>query len=222
MRPICAGWPKPRHRPRIDPPAAPARTEAGHIGFGSRLRKHRRRSQHIGGIENLLHIGDLVCILEKRRVLLRRNVSKHRISRPEVVIGARLQSEQQQIVVQVVDCRASEFHHVSGLVLFAGSLVVLQPIVAVLLVVYFRANRRCALQRFWKSLQLVRCFETGCEHSLDFVAMVLIEFSYPDNNVGHLRSILLRRYDGDKATAAMGHVDVARRPSDHAVHTNVL
>ena len=52
--------------------------------------------------------------------------------------------------------------------------------------------------------------------------MVLVEFLDPNNDVWHLRAILLRRHDGDEPAASVGHVDVPWCPGDDAVHTDVL
>ena len=154
--------------------------------------------------------------------MLRGDISEHRVGGAKVVVGTGLQTKQKQIVVQIVDRGATELHHVSGFVLLASSLVVLQPILAVLLVVDLCANRCCALQSFRISLQLIRSFETRRQHSLNFVSMVLIKLPDTNNDVGHLRAVLLRRDDGDKPATPVGHVYVARRPSDDAVDTDVF
>ena len=52
--------------------------------------------------------------------------------------------------------------------------------------------------------------------------MVLVELLDANNDVRHLRAVLPGRDDGHQSPAAMSHVDVARRPGDHAVHADVL
>src|SRR5207302_10359594 len=54
------------------------------------------------------------------------------------------------------------------------------------------------------------------------IAMVLVAFLDANNDVWHLRAILLRRHDGDESAPSVGHVHVTWRPGDHAVHTHVL
>src|SRR5207244_3735686 len=117
---------------------------------------------------------------------------------------------------------AAKLYLVASLILFARSLVIFQPIVAGLLVVDFGADRRGALERFREGFKLVGRFEAGRQHSLHFIPMVLVEFLDPNNDVWHLRAILLRRHDGDEPAASVGHVDVPWCPGDDAVHTDVL
>ncbi len=154
--------------------------------------------------------------------MLSGDVSEHRVGGAEIVIRAGLQSKQQQIVIQIVYGGTTELDHVAGLILLARSQVILQPVIAILLVVHLGADRGGAFERLREGFELVRGFKAGREHSLDFVAMILIELLDAYNDVRHLRAVLLRRNDGNKSAAAVGHVDVARSPGDHAIHTDVF